>query len=75
MSTITTIGGNDCAFPIIDPNNSQVIAYGMTMRQYYAGLILQGLAASPQSAPMAKCVKYAVEGADLLISELNKTQP
>ena len=48
---------------------------GLTIRQYYAGLAMQGFIATygSDSQPSAKeSAKFGVEAADALIEELNK---
>lgn len=50
-------------------NNEQS---GITLRQYYAGLAMQGSLANPNPSSIDDCVKDAVQAADALINELNK---
>jgi hypothetical protein len=47
---------------------------GLTIREYFAAVALQGILANPQSYSSAptQIAKYAVDQADLLIDELNK---
>lgn len=49
--------------------------YGLTMREYFAGLAMQGILASDNQATITQkiCVKLAVEHADALINELGKS--
>jgi len=50
--------------------------YGMTLRQYYAGQMMAGNLANPESAgSCADFAAYAVELADALIAELEKVNP
>lgn len=64
---------NEYAFP--RDHNSQ---YGLTIRQYFAGLAMQGLCALyVPDCPLMKeeeIASYAVQQADALIAELNKGQ-
>ncbi|WP_113636091.1 hypothetical protein [Nubsella zeaxanthinifaciens] len=45
--------------------------FGLTKREYFAAIALQGLAANRYIVPI-KLVKNAIEIADLLISKLNQ---
>ncbi len=53
--------------PIDPPNN------GLTKREYFAALVLQGFLAN-DSALITSKVRDAVKAADALIEELNKTK-
>lgn len=63
--------GEQPAFPLPRENrlNKDHYQLGMTLRQYYAGLAMQGLLASPVECqkPIAQ---FAVEFADALLAEL-----
>jgi len=59
---------NDCAFPCID---SDFTREGCTKREYFAALILSGIAADPNVVKLAHGAKVAVEAADFLIMALN----
>lgn len=50
---------------------------GMTLREHYAGLAMQGLNANPEwtMLPPEGKAQQALEDADALIRELEKTQP
>lgn len=63
---------NDTAFPTA--TNEWAPTTGLTIRQYYAGVAMQGLLASItlSDIPMSAKVQLAVEFADELINELNK---
>lgn len=76
--------GNDNAYPVTDTNSDMGIKRtelvgGLTKREYFAGLAMQGMIASctsvdfpfvtPEEAGINAC-KYA----DALIAELNKPQ-
>lgn len=53
--------------------NEQDIMYGLTKREYFAGLAMQGLCAGRTEYENPMCdVKKAVELADLLLKELDK---
>lgn len=60
-----------CAFPTVasDP--------GLTIREHYAGLAMQGLLASPEGEGLDAdgIAKYAVRRADALIAELARSKP
>lgn len=45
---------------------------GITKREYFAALIMQGLMANPNPGAIDRAAQMSVEGADMLISELNK---
>lgn len=61
------INPNDYAFPVSDIGKDH--AEGMTKREYFALIAMQGLLASGQKKTVAI---LAVELADQLIEELNK---
>ena len=62
--------GNKPAFAAM---NEQEIIYGLTKREYFAGLAMQGLCAGRTEYENPMCdVKKAVELADLLLKELDK---
>lgn len=67
--------GNEPAFPV---NDNGLIKYGLTKREYFAGLAMQGYIAA-HAHPQAlnppeeeKAATHAVLYADALIAELNK---
>lgn len=45
---------------------------GLTKREYFAALILQGIKASTPGCFQQDCSQFAVEQADSLIEQLNK---
>ncbi len=45
---------------------------GLTKREYFAALILQGMHASTPNSVRQSCAFFAVKEADKLIEELNK---
>jgi hypothetical protein len=48
----------------------------MTLREYYAGLAMQGLLANaPRSLPSGQTAAVAVDHADALLAELAKGKP
>lgn len=55
------------------PNKFVPILYGLTKREYFAAMALQGLLAN-NKVEHKYCVISAVEYADDLIEELNKTK-
>ena len=61
-----------------DGSVETTIIHGLTKREYFAGLALQGLFASVEgnNFPLTvACAKKAVEAADALLLELSKPQP
>ena len=84
-----------CAFPfetdemkmcqlrhVLMPTGQKIKHPGMSMRQWYAGMAMQGLLASPQekadAAPIVSAGWYAAKSvalADALIAELKKPKP
>jgi hypothetical protein len=74
MSTHKT-APNDPAFPEVQelPQFNRH-TYGLTKREYFAAMAMQGLLACPNNVNMAQDIaKGAVIMADQLIIELNKT--
>lgn len=68
---MTTNDDSGAAFPIADGNYRHV--GGMTLRQYYAGLAMQGLLAQTPKADSARVfAMQAVIAADALLAELKK---
>ena len=47
---------------------------GLTIRQYYAGLAMQGIISRPNDLKALQELELAVKYADALIEELNKTE-
>jgi hypothetical protein len=61
-----------CVMP--DPDQSKTYHYsGMTLREYYAGLAMQGIAAKGNRLDRHEVARDAVEFADALIHELKIT--
>ena len=65
------------ALPVIPPAGEAGYPYpssGMTLRQHYAGLAIQGLLANPNSVQVSSedLAKYAADCAGFLIAELAK---
>ena len=63
---------NNSAFPIIAEN--YIIDGGLTKREYFAAIALQGMLAKYGSDYQVNNAKEAVYWADALIEELNKTK-
>ena len=61
---------NESAFPIIAED--YIIDGGLTKREYFAAMALQGLLADYESESIEDYSKYAVKLADSLIEELSK---
>lgn len=62
---------NDSSFPVIAEN--YIIDGGLTKREYFAAMALQGLLANDSGLITSKA-RDAVKAADALIEELNKTK-
>nr|WP_290226343.1 hypothetical protein [Trichocoleus desertorum] len=60
---------NLSVFPLYD---GEIIATGLTKREYFAAIALQGLMASTTFADGPHNAELAVNAADALIAELNK---
>ena len=58
---------------IVEYNNNY-ISTGLTKREYFAAMAMQGLLAGNASDSIEDASKYAVKAADALIEELNKTK-
>lgn len=73
--------GADSAYPnkLASPTNDGYLStYGLTKREYFAGLAMQGLLAYPRvqegETPWSQTVAlWAIEAADALLAELEKT--
>lgn len=84
--TANEIIGNEPAFPMVN-ELGMVHAPGLTIRQYFAGLAMNGMLAnsdllrhgskkhSSDKTIFPSYAEDAVKMADALIAELNKTQP
>lgn len=72
---------NESAFPIVqevqkeytDGTSMDVTDYGLTKREWFAGMAMQGFCSNHQVAETAvELAKWAAGFADALIAELNK---
>ena len=69
--------GNEAAYPL-SPDGNKELGYntGLTIRQYFAAMAMQGLLASyagvSQNPNPESLAKKAIEYVDALINELNK---
>jgi hypothetical protein len=65
---------NESAFPIIAED--YIIDGGLTKREYFAAMALQGIIANKDGLDIKieRIVESAVDTADALIEELNKTK-
>jgi hypothetical protein len=54
--------------------NNNYISYGLTKREYFAAMAMQGLLSDYESESIEDYSKYAVQLADTLIEELSKTK-
>jgi len=68
--------GNQPIAPILDMNADLSGLRGLTKREYFAGLCLQGLMANPDTAMItaleSELAAHAVNHADALLAELEK---
>lgn len=60
------------AFPMRNPDPSENDEFGLTKREYFAAMAMQGILSGAQYIDYEKFAKVAVESADALIAELNK---
>lgn len=52
--------------------NGQDIPYGLTKRELFAAMAMQGVIASGQLRGPSECVSFAIQSADALLKELAK---
>jgi hypothetical protein len=77
---MATITGNEPAMPLIEEDENKVqrsISPGLTIRQHYAGLAMQGLCANSIPGEHHRpdfLANEAVQYADALIKALNSNQ-
>ena len=57
---------------IYDMQNKGLLV-GLTKREYFAAMAMQGMLANPNPGVLTNIVKWSIEAADTLIYELNKT--
>ena len=62
------------AFPVEETSNSESLSFGLTKREYFAAMAMQGLLTNPANFGGKKelLIKKAVEAADALLEELEK---
>jgi hypothetical protein len=53
------------------PSEEGQLQSGLTKREYFAALALQGMLATPSDLTTQECAEIAVRAADQLIAELN----
>jgi len=63
---------NDQAFPFAIDKSKQMFYGGLTKREYFAAMALQGLLNNTGWNMLTMCADQAVKQADKLINELNK---
>ncbi|MBO1055954.1 MAG: hypothetical protein HEQ27_05260 [Dolichospermum sp. JUN01] len=73
------INKDDAAFPIFDSEGQHFLKHGgLSKREYFAALALQGILSSPALNPDEYDANLnadlAIEAADILIYRLNKTE-
>ncbi len=61
------------AFPLIS-DEGYIINAGLSKREYFAAMALQGLLSDYEAISIEDYSKYAVQLADTLIEELSKTK-
>ena len=61
------------AFPLIS-DEGYIINAGLTKREYFAAMALQGLLGDRKLGSIQEYAEYAVKLADALIEELSKTK-
>lgn len=61
-----------CAFPVPEKHISEHTEYGLTKREYFAAMALQGLFAAAEYSRVEYYAPIAVQAADALMAELNK---
>ena len=64
---------NESINSIPDLNNHPSTWIGLTKREYFAAMAMSGLMANERTGKPEEFAKYAVNVADALITELNKT--
>ena len=62
--------GNEPIYP--DPAFGNIGAIGLTKREYFAAMVMQGLCALPTQLSINQITEFSVKIADALITELNK---
>lgn len=75
-SPMWSIPGYGHSIPVMDPTGSGITwadqTGGLTKRELFAAMAMQGIAADPNCFNAKTCAKNAVEWADALIAELSK---
>jgi hypothetical protein len=65
----------ESAFPEVQENPQfNFHSYGLTKREYFAAMFMQGCIASGFQTTMDKHAEYSIEAADALINALNQTK-
>ena len=65
-------GLNPANIPVMPIYEGELISVGLTKREYFAAIALQGLLANTDFADGPHNAELAVNAADALIAELNK---
>lgn len=71
-SEIIKCVGDSSAFPIVNGVLLYIDEYGLSKREYFASLILQGLMSSERVGSNEEFAREAVRVSDILIEELNR---
>lgn len=67
----TTVDGSGRVFPIVQ-GTEEIHTTGLTKRELFAAMAMQGLCADPEMGTVEKSAALAVKCADALIEELSK---
>lgn len=51
---------------------AETYGFGLTKREYFAAMALQGILGNPTSGNLKDCIAEAIDAADLLIAALNE---
>lgn len=64
--------GEQPAYPILETDTSRPVLFGLTKREYFAGLAMQGIMADGQTSDLPAIATASVMIADELLKALNK---
>lgn len=66
------------AFPMVEQRGEEGQRYGLTKREYFAGLAMQGLCADPSYRVLISSAEHAAQNAvaiaDAILAELERTE-
>jgi len=66
------INPNDQVYPIVEPNDVCSVTIGLTKRELFAAMAMQGILSNGEISHEVEVAKNALLYADALINELNK---